>query len=102
MGFPMSIGQNVKVYRENSGIKIEDFAARIGLSVADCEGIEAGKRMLSSSEIQRICKVLNVSLEALLSKNPTPECAKKGDADEEGSILMPVAELQSLLGKMRE
>lgn len=101
MGFSMSIGQNVKIYRENSGIALEDFAARIGLTAAECQGIEAGKRMLSSSEIQRICKVLNVSLEALLSKHPTVPKPQE-DISEEGSILMPVDELQSLLGKMRE
>ena len=92
----MSIGQNVKVYREYNGMSIGDFASHVGLTV---EGIEAGVRMLSSSEIQRICRVLNVTLEALLSRQPTMPAPQD---DAEGSILMPVDELQSLLGKMRE
>lgn len=95
----MSIGQNVKVYREYNGMSIGDFASHIGLTVEECEGIEAGVRMLSSSEIQRICRVLNVTLEALLSRQPTMPAPQD---DAEGSILMPVDELQSLLGKMRE
>lgn len=95
----MSIGQNVKVYREYNGISIEDFASQINLTVEECEGIEAGVRMLSSSEIERICRALNVTLEALLSRQPSTPAPQD---DAEGSILMPVDELQSLLGKMRE
>lgn len=95
----MSIGQNVKVYREYNGISIEDFASQINLTVEECEGIEAGVRMLSSSEIERICRALNVTLEALLSRQPSTSAPQD---DAEGSILMPVDELQSLLGKMRE
>lgn len=96
----MSIGENVKRYREYYGMGMDEFAARMALPVEACEGIESGKRMLSSSEIQQICRILGVSLEALLSRQPSmPEAVSE---DDEGSILMPVDELQNLLGKMRE
>lgn len=92
----MSIGENVKIYREKSGMTLEQLAQKLGISLLDCEGIECGRRILSSAEIQKICSVLDVSLENLLTQPPTDSTA------EEGSILMPVDELQNLLGKMKE
>ena len=92
----MSIGENVKIYREKSGMTLEQLAQKLGISLLDCEATERGRRILSSAEIQKICSVLDVSLENLLTQPPTDSTA------EEGSILMPVDELQNLLGKMKE
>lgn len=90
----MSIGENIQYYRNQSGLSIDDFARDVNLSACDCREIESGKRRLSSAEIQTICRVLNVSLDNLLSDNPTPE--------DHGSVVIPVAELQALLGKMND
>ena len=95
----MSIGQNVKVYREYNGMSIGDFASHVGLTVEERGGVDAGGRLLPWAEIRRICRVLTVAREALLSRQPTMPAPQD---DAEGSILMPVDELQSLLGKMRE
>ncbi len=92
----MSLGENIKRIRESKNITLENLAELTGISVSDCEKIEAGKRALTSSEIQSICKTLGVSFEALVTA-PKPQ-----PPVEEGSVLMPVDELKKLLGKMTE
>ena len=97
----MSIGQNIKRYRENLSISEEQFAERVGITVDECRNIENGRRALSSLEIQKISEVLNVTFDALLSSKPIPAPAPK-DEPEEGSVLMPMDELKNLLGQMNE
>ena len=92
----MSLGENIKNIRESKSITMEQFSELTGISMENCEKIEAGKRALSSADIQSICKVLDVNFEALVT------APKTAPAPEEGSVLMPVDELQKLLGKMKE
>ena len=92
----MSVGENIKIIRESKGIDLANFSMMTGISLANCEGIEAGVRALTSAEVQAICNALGVSFDALVA-------APLQDAPEsEGSVVMPVDELQNLLGKMRE
>lgn len=93
----MGIGENIGVYRQRKNMTLEQLAQKLGLTVDECRRIESGQRMLSSSEIQRICKILDVSLDALLTHEPPQD-----PADDEGSILMPIDELQHLLGQMKD
>ena len=92
----MSVGENIKIIRENKGISLEYFAQMTGISLANCEGIESGVRALTSSEVQAICNALGVTFDALVA-TPVQDVPAN-----EGSVVMPVDELQHLLGKMRE
>ena len=108
----MSIGQNIKRYRENLSMTEEQFAEKVGITVQECRFIEAGRRALSSAEIQKIGEVLNVTFDDLLSSRPIPPAIPKrppvptpaadDEMPEEGSVLMPMDELKNLLGKMKE
>lgn len=98
----MSIGQNIKRYRESLSISEEQFAERVGITIEECRYIEAGRRPLSSAEIQKISEVLNVTFDALLSSKPIPAPPIHRDEPEEGSVLMPMDELKNLLGQMKE
>lgn len=93
----MSLGDNIKMYRESKMMSLDDFSAKTGIALDACQAIEIGKRALSSAEIQSICRVLDVTFESLVTPPPAPS-----DACTEGSVLMPVDELRNLLGKMRE
>ena len=94
----MSVGENVKFYREKKPLSIAKFAAYIGVTVSDCMLIESGQRTISSSEIRAICQVLDIGIDALLAEQheDVPMDAS------EGSMLMPIDELQNLLGQMKD
>ena len=95
----MSVGANIRKFREKLGITEWDFARRIGVPVEDCMALETGERSLNSNEIRKIVDVLGVTLDDLLMDNPDrePETPATG-----GSVLMPMEALNELLGKMRE
>lgn len=94
----MSVGENIKKIRNYHSISLEQLSAMTGIAIEDCEKIESGSRTLSSAEVQSICKALNVNFDTLVMATfPEPD----EDATE-GSVLMPVEELQNLLGKMKE
>ena len=92
----MSVGENIRIIRESKGISREYFSQMTGISLANCEGIEAGVRALNSAEVQAICNALGVTFDALVA-SPMQDAPEN-----EGSVVMPVDELQNLLGKMRE
>ncbi len=99
----MSIGQNIKCYREYLSMSVEEFARQVGISVEDCGLIESGRRALTSAEIQKIGEVLDVTFDDLLASEPVPRRVNiNPDGPEEGSVLMPMDELKNLLGKMQE
>ncbi len=92
----MSVGENIKKIRESKSISLERFAELTGISLSSCQGIESGQRALNSAEVQSICRVLDISFEALVTV-PASETLT-----EEESMVMPVDELKNLLGKMKE
>lgn len=98
----MSVGTNVKRYREEKNWSIEDLAKEVNLTASECEKIEAGERIVSSVEIMRICKALGLTIDALFAE-PAEESEPKGvDIPEEGgSVIMPVNELEALLSAMK-
>ncbi|MFA5625654.1 MAG: helix-turn-helix transcriptional regulator [Bradymonadales bacterium] len=91
----MSVAENVKFLRLSNSWSIDDFAQRMELSVADCQAIESGVRVISSAEINRMCRIFDVSIDELFSERGNYD-------DDEGSVLMPLDDLQTLLGKMRD
>jgi len=95
----MSVNDNIRKYRINRSLSLQQFAAQTGISLSDCQKIENGTKPLSSAEVQRICKVLGVDIDTLMTASvPDPE----EEVVTEGSVLMPFEELQNLLGKMKE
>ncbi len=90
----MGIGENIKAIRESKNISLIQFSAMTGIDAESCEKIEAGSRALNASEIQSICMALGVSFETLVAQRSDPE------PEMQPSVLMPVDELQKLLGKM--
>ena len=101
----MSLGGNIKRIRTDKNISLESFAAKMGLSVDACAAIEDDNRSLSSVEIQTICQILDVTFDSLVyEKKSAVEAMDKQDEEDsaEESVLMPVDELQKLLGKMNE
>lgn len=95
----MSVGDNIKRLRESKSLTLADLAAKTGMDEAACESIEAGQRPLTSTEVRKICNALEVTFDVLVAA-PKPTQAETVEAG--GSVVMPVEELQHLLGKMKE
>ena len=94
----MSIAQNIRYYREQSSLTLDEFSKKTNLAIADCIKIEAGQRPLSDSEITLVCKALDITVDELIAAP-----SQKGSTrDPEGSVVMPIGELQSLLGMMKD
>ena len=93
----MSVGRNIQYLREARGWSLFDFSGLTGISVPDCELIERGERVVSSAEIQRICKVMGINIDDLFRKRDFDE----EDLEDQGSVLMPVDKLQDLLNQMK-
>ncbi|MBR4985520.1 MAG: helix-turn-helix transcriptional regulator [Proteobacteria bacterium] len=98
----MSVGNNIKRLRESRSLSLSDFASMTGMTVETCESIESGHRSLSSTEVQTICKALDVTFDVLVAEPHVSKESKEEDDEEGGSLVMPVEELQNLLGKMNE
>ena len=96
----MSVGDNIKRLRESKSLTLADFAAKTGMDEATCESIEAGQRPLTSTEVKKICSVLEVTFDVLVA---APKPKQEPEPEETGgSVVMPVEELKHLLGKMNE
>jgi len=98
--FYMSIAQNIRYYREHQSITLDDFSKKTGLTIADCIKIEAGQRPLTSAEITKVCEVLDISVDELISDRDVS--APGPQRDPEGSVVMPLGELQNLLSMMNK
>ena len=92
----MSVAENIKRYREYNQMSIAKFAVATGIPMQDCMAIEAGQRAIKSSELQVIARVLNATVDALLSEPQEPQ------NDNNSSVVIPIDELQKLLGNMKD
>lgn len=91
----MGISDNVRSLRLERGWSLEAFAKRMEIAVQDAEQMENGQRVITSKEIQLMCKLFDVTIEELFAE-------RQDYADDEGSVLMPIEDLQNLLGKMKD
>lgn len=61
------VGKRIQEYREKAGISQEFMAEKIGLSVTSVSNIERGKNFPTFENFIKICNVINVSTDLLLS-----------------------------------
>ena len=62
----ISIGNRIRISRENAGLTQEELAEKLNLSAQFISTIERGGAGASLATIIRLCEVLNVSTEWLL------------------------------------
>jgi transcriptional regulator with XRE-family HTH domain len=76
------LGSNIKKYRKEAGMTQEELAEKAGISSKHLSRIEIGNTFPSSSFIDRISMILNVSLPDLFySANAKSKPATGGDDD---------------------
>ena len=56
------IGDNIQFYRKNKGIKQQDLAKSLGISSSQLSLMEAGKRTIYTSTLEKLCSLLKVSM----------------------------------------
>lgn len=61
------IGRNIARYREVAGLTQATLAEKIGISTAFVSRVERGQKKMKVETLYAIAKVLNVSVDALLS-----------------------------------
>ena len=66
-----TIGNKVKMYRENNNWSLSDLSNKLMLLGIDIpkpslQNIESGKRIVKEYEFYALCKVFNVSMEEML------------------------------------
>lgn len=62
----IAIGENIKRERERSGLTQDRFSEMIGIGPKSLSAIERGTVGISISALQRACKVLSISSDALI------------------------------------
>ena len=66
-----TIGNKVKMYRENNNWSLSDLSNKLMLLGIDIpkpslQNIESGKRIVKEYEFYALCKVFNISMEEML------------------------------------
>ncbi len=67
---PLTIGRRIRSLRTARGMTLDDLGATIDRAASQVSVIENGKRELKLGEVQRLARVLGVSLDDLLSPEP--------------------------------
>lgn len=65
----MTIGSNIRKYRISKQISIDEFAERLGVSVAFIGLVERGKRSFKLENLLKICTIFNITLNDLVYEN---------------------------------
>jgi len=66
----LTIGRRIRQLRSERGLTLDDLGTAIGRAPSQVSVIENGKRELKLGELQRFARVLDVSVEQLLSSEP--------------------------------
>ena len=66
----LMIGRRIRQLRAERGLTLDDLGIALGRAASQISVIENGKRELKLGEVQRLARVLQVSLEQLLSPEP--------------------------------
>ena len=67
---PLTIGRRIRALRTERGLTLEALAAEIGRAPSQVSVIENGKRELKLGELQKLARILGVTLDELLSPEP--------------------------------
>lgn len=67
------IGKNIARYREAAGLTQATLAEKIGISTAFVSRVERGQKKMKVETLYATAKVLNVSVDALLSTESSAE-----------------------------
>ncbi|TAJ47292.1 MAG: helix-turn-helix domain-containing protein [Herbiconiux sp.] len=66
----LTIGRRIRQLRSERGLTLDDLGTAIGRAPSQVSVIENGKRELKLGELQRFARVLDVSIDQLLSSEP--------------------------------
>jgi transcriptional regulator with XRE-family HTH domain len=66
----LTIGRRIRSLRTDRGLTLEALAAELGRAPSQVSVIENGKRELKIGELQKLARILGVSLDELLSAEP--------------------------------
>lgn len=67
---PLTVGRRIRQLRTDRGLTLEALAAELGRAPSQVSVIENGKRELKLGELQRLARILGVTLDELLSPEP--------------------------------
>lgn len=71
-----TLGRNLRRYRTEQGLTIEQLAEKAGISITFYSNLERGNKMLSVETLLKLSNVLCVSIDALLSDREPDERTK--------------------------
>lgn len=67
---PLTVGRRIRALRLDRGLTLEALAAELDRAPSQVSVIENGKRELKLGELQRLARILGVTLDELLSPEP--------------------------------
>ncbi len=91
----MNIGKTLQLLRTNAGLGVDDLAYKLDMDAKDIDNIENGSRSVTSAEIEKICQAFEISVDDFLRGKVLPQ-------QTEGSVVIPVDKLNSLLSEMKK
>lgn len=67
---PLTVGRRIRQLRTDRGLTLEALATELGRAPSQVSVIENGKRELKLGELQKLSRILGVTLDELLSSEP--------------------------------
>jgi predicted transcriptional regulator/transcriptional regulator with XRE-family HTH domain len=67
---PLTVGRRIRQLRSDRGMTLDALAAELGRAPSQVSVIENGKRELKLGELQKLARILGVTLDDLLSPEP--------------------------------
>jgi predicted transcriptional regulator/transcriptional regulator with XRE-family HTH domain len=67
---PLTVGRRIRQLRSDRGMTLDALAAQLGRAPSQVSVIENGKRELKLGELQKLARILGVTLDDLLSPEP--------------------------------
>jgi predicted transcriptional regulator/DNA-binding Xre family transcriptional regulator len=67
---PLTVGRRIRQLRNDRGMTLDALAAELGRAPSQVSVIENGKRELKLGELQKLARILGVTLDDLLSPEP--------------------------------
>lgn len=73
----LTIGKRIKELRERTNLTQEELAKKLGISRPSISQIESGQRKISSSELEKLSQIFEISMEELLNPYEAEKKIKK-------------------------